>query len=146
MAAMRGLSELPPAQNVSFWDTVQWGLTSEPLLFQWDIAAEFGQPPLTVFWGQQFRIEVLFWVRGLPGVHEHAFSGAFHVLHGSSIHTHWQFEPEERINTKLLLGKTLLKKAEILNQGDSRPIISGSELIHTTFHRDAAGPENLSAV
>jgi hypothetical protein len=132
--ACRAMKELPPDQHVTFWDAVQWGLTKNPLITQSDIDADFGQPPLTVFNGRDFRIEVLFWVHGIPGIHEHGFSGAFHVMHGSSIHTHWHFNIESRINTRLFLGTTRLETGEILHKGDIRPIVSGNEFIHTTFH------------
>lgn len=132
--AYHAMKELPPDKNVTFWDAVQWGLTQDPLLAQSDISAEFGQPPLTVFNGRDFRIEVLFWVHGIPGIHEHGFSGAFHVMHGSSIHTHWRFKVQHRINMRLLLGTSHLQKGEILHKGDIRPIVSGNEFIHTTFH------------
>ena len=94
-AAMRALTELPPNQHVTLSDAVRWALLEDPLPRQHDMAGAFGQPPLTVYhWGRDFRIELLFWVTGVPVIHQHAFSGAFHVLHGSSLHTEWAFEDE----------------------------------------------------
>src|SRR5467141_638931 len=134
--ASRGLSELPPDQHVSFWDVVKWALTCERLPAQADLGAKFGQPPLSVFTGRDFRIEVLFWVQGIPAIPQHSFSGAFHVMHGSSLQSLWQFEPEEQLSLRLALGSVSLKKAELLRKGDSRPIIAGKQLIHSTFHLD----------
>jgi len=134
--ASRGLSELPPDQNVSFWDVAKWALTCERLPGQADLSAKFGQPPLTVFGGRDFRIEVLFWVQGIPAIHQHSFSGAFHVMHGSSLQSLWEFEPTEQVAMRLALGRVSLKKAELLRKGDSRPIIAGKRLIHSTFHLD----------
>src|SRR5712692_435557 len=134
--ASRGLSEMPPDQHVSFWDVAKWALTCERLPGQADLSAKFGQPPLTVFGGRDFRIEVLFWVQGIPAIHQHGFSGAFHVMHGSSLQSLWEFEPTEQIATRLALGRVSLKKAELLRKGDSRPIIAGNRLIHSTFHLD----------
>jgi hypothetical protein len=134
--ASRVLSELPPSDHVSFWDVAKWGLTCERLPEQADLGAKFGQPPLTVYSGRDFRIEVLFWVQGVPAIHQHSFSGAFHVLHGSSLQSLWEFEPEEQLSIRLALGRVSLKKAELLRKGDSRPIIAGKQLIHSTFHLD----------
>lgn len=134
--AGRALSELPPDKHVTFWDVVKWALTCERLPGQADLSAKFGQPPLTVYGGRDFRIEVLFWVQGVPGIHQHGFSGAFHVMHGSSLHSLWQFDITEQIAMRLALGRASLKKAELLRKGDSRPIIAGEQLIHATFHLD----------
>jgi len=89
-----------------------------------------------VFGGRDFRIEVLFWVQGIPAIHQHSFSGAFHVMHGSSLQSLWEFEPTEQVAMRLALGRVSLKKAELLRKGDSRPIIAGKRLIHSTFHLD----------
>lgn len=132
--ATRALSELPPAQHVSMWDVVRWAMTVDDLPRQDDIQARFGDPPLTVYTGRKFRIEVLFWVRGLPAVHQHEFSGAFHVMQGSSIHTIWDFEPQEQIEVRLLLGRTSFNRGEILIKGDSRPILAGNRMFHATYH------------
>ena len=134
--ASRGLSELPPNQHVTFWDVTKWGLTTEQLPAQADLSAKFGQPPLTVYDGRDFRIEALFWVQGIPAIHQHSFSGAFHVLHGSSIQSLWAFEPAEQLAMRLAFGRVFLQKAELLRKGDSRPIIAGNGLIHSTFHLD----------
>jgi hypothetical protein len=134
--ASMGLSVLPPHQHVTFWDVVKWGLTCDHLPAQADLIAKFGQPPLTVYSGRDFRIEVLFWVEGVPAIHQHSFSGAFHVMHGSSLQSLWEFEPTEQVAMRLALGRVSLKNAEILRKGDSRPIIAGNRLIHSTFHLD----------
>src|SRR5260370_32425522 len=39
---------------------------------------------------------------------------------------------------RLAFGRVSLKKAELLQKGDSRPIIGGKQLIHSTFHLDRA--------
>jgi hypothetical protein len=134
--ASRGLSELPPDQYLTFWDVTKWALTCDRLPPQVDLGAKFGQPPLTVYTGRDFRIEVLFWVQGLPAIHQHSFSGAFHVMHGSSLHTLWEFETKKQVTMRLALGQVSLKKAELLRKGNSRPIIAGNRLIHSTFHLD----------
>jgi hypothetical protein len=134
--ANRVLQDDPPSQKVSFWDAVKYGFLTHPLPFQADVDAAFGQPPLTVYWHPDFRIELLFWVQSLPGIHQHAFSGAFHVMHGSSLHTIWGFECEERVVARLLYGNLKLRKAELLHTGATRPIVAGSNFIHATYHLD----------
>ncbi len=134
--ASRGLSELPPDQHISLWDVTKWALTCEQLPAQADLRAKFGQPPLTVYNGRDFRIEVLFWVQGVPAIHQHSFSGVFHVMHGSSLQCLWDFEATEELAIRLALGRVSLKKAELLRKGDSRPIVAGRQMIHSTFHLD----------
>ena len=134
--ALRMLTEEPPADQVSFLDVAKFGLFTNPLPFQTNIESAFGQPPLTVYWQPEFRIEVLFWTSSVVGIHQHAFSGAFHVLTGSSLHTVWDFKCEERVSSQLLLGALDLKKAELLGAGDTTPIIAGNRFIHATHHLD----------
>jgi len=134
--ALRMLTEDPPADQVSFLDVAKFGLFTNPLPFQTDIESIFGQPPLTVHWQPEFRIEVLFWTSTVIGIHQHAFSGAFHLLTGSSLHTVWDFKCEERVSSQLLLGALDLKKAELLGVGDTTAIIAGNRFIHATYHLD----------
>jgi len=134
--ALRMLTEEPPADQISFLDVAKFGLFTNPLPFQTDIESVFGQPPLTVHWQPEFRIEVLFWTGTVIGIHQHAFSGAFHLLTGSSLHTVWDFKCDERVSSQLLLGALGLKKAELLAVGDTRAIIAGNRFIHCTHHLD----------
>ncbi len=134
--AMRMLTEEPPADQISFLDVAKFGLFTNPLPFQADIESVFGQPPLTVHWQPEFRIEVLFWTSRVVGIHQHAFSGAFHLLTGSSLHTVWDFKCEERVSSQLLLGALDLKKAELLKVGDTTAIVAGNRFIHATYHLD----------
>jgi hypothetical protein len=132
--ALRMLNEEPPADQVSFLDVARFGLFTNPIPFQTDIEAAFGEPPLTVHWQPEFRIEVLFWTSKIIGIHQHAFSGAFHLLTGSSLHTVWDFKCEERVSSQLLVGALDLKTAELLGVGDTRAIIAGNRFIHDTYH------------
>jgi len=134
--ALRMLTEEPPADQISFLDVAKFGLFTNPLPFQTNLESTFGQPPLTVYWQPEFRIEVLFWTSTVVGIHQHAFSGAFHLLTGSSLHTVWDFKCEERVSSQLLLGVLDLKKAELLGVGDTTAIIAGNRFIHSTHHLD----------
>lgn len=133
--ASRALDELPPTENITFLDAVRCILLEEPLPRQADPGGSFGDPPVTLFrWGDDFRIELLFWVTGLPVIHQHAFSGAFHVLHGSSLHTQWTFSERTMWTTCIRTGDLTCKRVELLQTGESRRIDSGRSLIHATFH------------
>jgi hypothetical protein len=135
-AANDALAQMPPSRHTTFEEVVEHALTAETLPYQTDLGAEFGQPPLTVYESRDFRIEVLFWTGATPAIHQHAFSGAFHVMHGSSIHIAWNFDFQERVSTHLQFGRVHIQKAELLKLGDTRPIIAGNGFIHTTFHLD----------
>lgn len=130
------LCEQPPHRHVSLQEVVQWATAQAELPYQVDLGANFGDPPLTVYVGRGFRIEVLFWTEGVPAVHQHGFSGAFHVMQGSSIHSLWDFDLIERMEARLLIGRVRFKRAEILLQGDTRAILAGDQMYHATYHLD----------
>lgn len=101
---------------------------------QHQLQAMFGQPPLTVFMGEGFFIEVLYWVDGTTLIHQHAFSGAFQVLHGESLHVDYAHTLQRRINPRLRLGRLDLRQAQLLRPGDVREIWNGERFIHANFH------------
>jgi hypothetical protein len=96
----------------------------------------FGQPPLNVYIGPGFFIEVLTWVESTTAVHQHNFCGAFQVLTGSSLHSAYRFEERERVGNRLLIGDTSFEGSEHLTKGSVREIHSGPDLIHALFHLD----------
>jgi hypothetical protein len=96
----------------------------------------FSDFPVTVYRGPRFRIDVYFWLDGTTSIHQHAFSGAFQLLLGSSIHSNYSFEHERQINSRFSIGRINLRHIELLEQGDVRKILPGRELIHSLFHLD----------
>jgi hypothetical protein len=98
--------------------------------------ANFGQPPLNVYVGSGFYIEVLTWVESTTSVHQHNFSGAFQVLAGSSMHTRYSFSEEQRYGNRFLTGTVQFHGAERLQRGQISEIRSGAGLIHALFHLD----------
>jgi hypothetical protein len=132
--ASEALATLPPHEHVSLWDVVQQATNVPQLPFQVDLEATFGDPPLTTYIGRGWHIQVLFWAEGVPAVHQHAFSGAFSVMNGSSIHTLWTFKPVQRLEMRLILGEIRFRRAEILLPGDIRPILAGDQMYHSTYH------------
>jgi hypothetical protein len=99
-------------------------------------ASDFGQPAIRVFAAHKFYIEILFWLESTTAIHQHAFSGAFGVLAGSSIHTQYEFTLRERLCQELLLGSLQYTSAQYLRAGDTRQISAGDAYIHSLFHLD----------
>lgn len=134
--AAEGLKEAGIAGAVSAWDVIDWALNETQLPEQKDLKASFGDPPVTVFNAPRFHIDVYFWLEGTTAIHQHGFCGAFQVLHGSSIHSWYDFELGRKINTFTEIGKMKLKLCELLEVGDIQPILAGRQYIHGLFHLD----------
>jgi hypothetical protein len=133
--AAEALVETPPARQVAYADLVE-ELLFDPQMPPQPAELSFGQPPITVFSHPRFYIEVLCWMDATTSIHQHAFSGAFHVLAGSSVHSRYEFALRERINLHFLLGDLRVAGCELLRAGDTRPIAAGREFIHALFHLD----------
>jgi hypothetical protein len=113
-------------------DVVRWVHEAPQLVPQADIETTFFH--ITVFSCERFYIDVLFWVDGTTAIHQHRFSGAFHVMEGSSLQSMYRFETKRRYSQHLMSGKLELLDVELLKKGDVRPIHAGPELIHALFH------------
>ncbi|MEQ1921217.1 MAG: hypothetical protein ABL952_01800 [Pyrinomonadaceae bacterium] len=127
-------ADLP--SKLSAWDVVEWALSEYELPRQRDLGGRFADPPITIFSGLRFHIDVYFWFEGTTATHEHSFCGAFQVLLGSSIHSWYQFETHQAINAFTQLGEMRLKECQLLNVGDAQEIWAGSQYIHALFHLD----------
>jgi hypothetical protein len=123
-------------EKVSAWDVVEWSLKQNELPPQRDLPGRFGDPPITIYSGPRFHIDVYFWFEGTTAIHQHGFCGAFQVLLGSSIHSWYEFEPREVINTFTEIGDMNLKVCELLEVGDVQAIWAGRKYIHSLFHLD----------
>jgi hypothetical protein len=136
--ACTAIETFKPHQTVSPEEIVQWYAETPPSLLprQVNIDATFGEPPITLYSGSHFYMEALFWLDGTTAIHQHGFSGAFQVLAGSSIHSTFQFEVSERVNSRMLLGNLVFQGSELLEQGAFRPIRSGVAFVHSLFHLD----------
>ncbi len=122
-----------PAQ-VSAWDVIEWTMAQTVLPEQKDLPGKFGDPPITIYNSPRFHIDVYFWLEGTTAIHQHAFCGAFQVLLGSSIHSWYEFDRSEAINTFTELGNINLKLCELLSVGDVQAINAGKQYIHGLFH------------
>ena len=122
--------------KVEAWDVLRWALEQTELPPQKDPAANFGDPPITLFVSPRFYIDVYFWRSSTTAVHQHSFCGAFQVLHGSSLHSWYEFEPTQKINAFAEIGDMTLKVSQVLKLGDIQKIMSGRRYIHSLFHLD----------
>jgi hypothetical protein len=133
--ARAALDRRPPAQRVDLAALMRDFLLREDHPAQTD--SPFGEPEIVVYKHARFYIQLLFWMEGTTAIHQHAFSGAFHVLHGSSIHAHYVFDKARPITPHLCVGNVRMTKMEILETGRTVPIISGHQTIHSLFHLDS---------
>lgn len=134
--AAHALRDFGLPEKVSAWETITWALGEINLPEQRDLGGRFGDPPITLFNSSRFHIDIYFWLEGTTSIHQHAFCGAFQVIHGSSIHSSYEFETKEVINMFTELGEIDLDHCELLNVGDVRKILPGRDFIHSLFHLD----------
>jgi hypothetical protein len=130
----RAMQEAPPSDNVDVEQMIREFLLCDEQVFQSD--SGFGQPELIVFHDTRFYIQILFWLEGTTEVHQHEFSGAFHVMQGSSVHSEFAFTGARAVTPHICIGDLEVKHIELLEKGRSIPIISGAGHIHSLFHLD----------
>lgn len=130
--AQQALQENPPSDHVDLGSLIQEFLLNDEQPFQ--TSSGFGQPELIVYDNPKFYIQILFWLDGTTDIHQHEFSGAFHVMEGSSIHSHFEFENARPVTAHFRLGNLKLKDATLLETGSTAQIISGRSCIHSLFH------------
>lgn len=128
------LEARPPSEHVDLDALMRDFLLNDeqPLQTQ----SGFGQPELVVFSDPRFYIQILFWLEGTTAIHQHEFSGAFHVLAGSSIHSLFDFENVQPVSAHLRVGDVRLRETQLLETGSTVEIISGGGYIHSLFHLD----------
>jgi hypothetical protein len=133
--ALAALNARPPAEHVNLADFMRGFLLDDEQPFQ--TMSGFGQPEIVAFNHPRFYIQLLFWLDGTTDIHQHEFSGAFHVMTGSSIHAHYVFENAQSITPHLRVGDVKMKNIELLETGRTVPIVSGQTCIHSLFHLDS---------
>lgn len=132
--AQKALDENPPAKRVKLPALMREFLLNDEQPLQGQ--SGFGQPEIMAYEHPRFYIQLLFWMDGTTDIHQHEFSGAFHVMHGSSIHAHYAFDNAVPVTPHLRVGDVRMQKIELLETGRTVPIISGSRCIHSLFHLD----------
>lgn len=128
------LKQAPPSGQVTLEEIIEFTFSSSQEFMQPNNRELFGEPPVMLFQSPRFYIEALFWFSATTDIHEHSFSGVFTVLAGSSVHSHWKFETERVVNSRMLSGRLERVSTEILRPGDMRLIYSGDRVIHQLFH------------
>jgi hypothetical protein len=134
--AAQALSEADLPGRVDPWEIIRWVHSAPTLPEQQDVEGRFGNPPITLFNGARFYIDIYFWLDGTTSVHQHSFTGAFQVLLGSSIHTRYSFREDRIINEHFSIGELALKEVQLLKLTDIRTIRPGRNFIHSLFHLD----------
>ena len=134
--AATALDEMAPHQHLNAWEIVRWLHITPQLPRQMDVEGRFGDPPITLFAGNRFYIDIYFWLDGTTSIHQHAFSGAFQLLLGSSLHSQYAFKHDEQINEHFCVGQVNFENIELLQVGQTRKVLSGRRFIHSLFHLD----------
>lgn len=128
------IDEAPPSENVDIGEMIREFLSNDDQPFQSE--SSFGQPELIAFNDTRFYIQILFWLEGTTEIHQHEFSGAFHVMQGSSVHSEFDFVGARSITPHIRTGDLSVKRIELLETGRTVSITSGRECIHSLFHLD----------
>jgi len=134
--AAQALAEHDLVSRVDPWEIIRWVHTTESLPEQRDVEGRFGNPPITLFSGARFHIDVYYWLDGTTSIHQHSFTGAFQVLLGSSIHSRYSFREDKIINEHFSVGELALEDVQLLKLKDVRMIRAGRNFIHSLFHLD----------
>lgn len=134
--AARALREFDVPNKLSVWEVAAWTLAQTELPQQRDLHARFSDVPITIARFPRFNIDVFYWYDGTTAIHQHSFCGAFQVFEGSSLHSQYAFETNEKINFFTEIGKIKLKQVQLLKKGDVSEIADGKNFIHSLFHLD----------
>jgi|ERR1043166_7813358 hypothetical protein len=134
--ASQALVEADLPDRVDPWDIIRWVHSTESLPQQFDVEGRFGNPPITLYSGPRFFIDVYYWLDGATSIHQHSFTGAFQVLLGSSIHSRYSFREDKIINEHFSIGELRLEEVQLLRFKDVRMIRAGKNFIHSLFHLD----------
>lgn len=126
------LEEQPPTTHVDLPAFVREFLVNDEQAFQ--TQSGFGQPEIVAYHHPRFYIQVLLWMDGTTDIHQHEFSGAFHVLAGSSIHARFALENPHAITSHFQIGDVRMQSIELLERGRTVPIVAGHGFVHSLFH------------
>lgn len=129
------LRKSPPAEHVDVQKFLHGFLLDDAQPSQTE--SGFGEPEIIVYENPRFYIQMLFWMDGTTAIHQHEFSGAFHVMSGSSIHAKFEFENDRAITPYFRMGDLRMREIALLETGCTVPIVSGRACIHSLFHLDS---------
>jgi hypothetical protein len=134
--AAAALDDLPPGDHFdreAFFDAVldprQGGLQQLAPLHA------FGQPGLTVFFGEGFCIDVYYWRDSLSAIHNHPFCGVFAILEGWSVHARYTTSVAVRAGAQGQLCDIRLAGLDVLPTGTvQRFSLRRHPLVHALIH------------
>ena len=110
-------------------------LTLKELNKQFSFGDGFGQPAITLWSNEDFRIELYFWNSSNTSVHSHAFAGAFTVLEGLSLQTRYHLKEVEFNEAQGTSTFTNDKKLhEFIYPGSIQEITPGMAFCHEVIH------------
>lgn len=132
------LRERPAHEHTALHLVLDWvaSVAADRFPTQADPFASFGEPPVTTYWADDFRIDVNIWASSSTAIHQHAFAGAFQVLHGASLEGRYTFRETRRVSGALRLGELSLREMVRHRVGDVSEIAAGAAFIHSLFHLD----------
>jgi len=130
--ATKALVEKPPSRHADLGKLMVDFLLNDEQPYQ--SSSGFGQPELIVHDNPKFHIQALFWMDGTTDIHQHGFSGAFHVMAGSSLHCRYDFTNSRPVTSRFRTGDLKLRESALLPTGTTVPIASGDACIHSLFH------------
>jgi len=113
-----------------------WVLESS-LPKQLNVYNNFGQPPITLFNNDKFVLDIYFWMHVDTSIHSHAFSGAFKLLYGRSIHENFSVTPKIIYAQDVMSSDISQPEARLLCAGETQKIHSGNKFNHRLIHLDA---------
>jgi hypothetical protein len=118
-------------QYVSDW------IENTTLPTQLNVYNSFGQPPLTIFNNGEFVVDLYFWMHSDTSIHSHAFSGAFKVLFGRSLHEVYTVNTLKSYSEDVIQTDIKREDVKILYPDDSYKILAGDEFCHRVIHLEA---------
>ena len=116
-------------------DISKWMLESK-IPTQLNVYNSFGQPPVTVFNNGEFVIDLYFWMHADTSIHGHAFSGAFKVLFGRSVHELFSVKNKKSYSHDVASTDITREEVTVLNPGDTQKILPGDLFHHRVVHLD----------
>jgi hypothetical protein len=116
-------------------DISKWMLESK-IPSQLNVYNSFGQPPITVFNNGKFVIDLYFWMHADTSIHGHAFSGAFKVLFGRSVHELYSVTNKKSYSHDVIATDIKRVEVEVLKPGSTKKILPGDLFHHRVVHLD----------
>lgn len=132
--AHAALSQRALHQQFDEMELLRWAMTTTRFPKQHAQSNAFGQPPLTLWYGNGFFIELYFWVTPDTAIHDHGFAGAFTNLSGRSLHARYDFAVSEEPCRGVRTGELKLRSFETLQPGSVIAIDGARKFIHQVWH------------